>query len=184
MNVTDAIRRHIPENETSSSAAAALSSARFPPGLVEGATAMILTGALLLPVRRYVLKAAGKQLRMFADLVASTGLVIGVANAGMYTGSLYGSRIYLQKLASIPPSAPSATADAICQDEAVLAVRRKPVDNHVVGKEAAASMPSQSALSSVSWDPRVQTMLALQQALDRCQQRQQYSRSTRSSNDF
>ena len=124
MQVTDVIHRNVIQtrgemDDTTTTVASSKQSisaqphsfrSPVPPGVVEGATAFVLTSFLLLPVRRLAIRLAGKQLNVLTDLVVTAGQAVLAANAGLYAGSLYGSRVYLEKLAQIPPTAPSAAS--------------------------------------------------------------------------
>jgi hypothetical protein len=63
-----------------------------------------------------MLKAAGSQLRLFADLVVTSTQAAVSANAALYTGALTGSQAYLKLFNQVAPTAPSMTADSICND--------------------------------------------------------------------
>ena len=146
MKVADAIRRNSPPSSNDDRL-------QIPPGLVEGTAAFLFTGALLLPVRKVVIKAAGERLYLLADLICTSGHLMASANAALYAGSLYGSRAYLQQLAQVPPTAPSETASHICKQI------------HEFQMDA-----PKTEIQSETWDPRQQTIQALQQALEHCRQ--------------
>jgi len=173
-----------------------------PPGVVEGVTACIIAGVALLPVRRVALQLAGKQLHMLADLIVSTGQAMVAANVGLYTGCVYGSREYLRQLASVPPQAHSPTASAVCRE--IWLQRQPPPSTMESSASASSAVTTAESLSwnsssdnsdgllssgplsfdttsssSSSWDPRVQTIQALANALEHCRQRQQYEESTK-----
>jgi hypothetical protein len=178
MQVADVIRKHMEARSletTPSSSSTESSSFRFPvpPGVVEGIAVAVATGCLLLPVRRLALTSAGKRLLVFTDLVVTPVQCTVAASAGLYATSLYGSREYLRQLARVPPTAPSETAWAICQE--VLSRTSQPQDEDDATEltNLDASIPDGAA----SWDPRVQTLQALQKALVSCEQRQQYQTS-------
>jgi hypothetical protein len=188
MQVTGVIRRivRLQQVETMETAATATATATtttasrisdsIPPGVIPGISVAVLTGTLFLPARRMALMAVGQQLRPLVDLMVTTGQLTCAAMAGLYATSLYGSRVYLQQLAHINPMALSAVADAVCRDDTVVPLlphRDETKDSWSVDSSGNGYSAGTPSLSS-SWDPRVQTMLALHQALQSCQQRQLY----------
>jgi hypothetical protein len=199
MYVADAIRQHIniqqiepqsdssaPTNSSSSSSSSSSTSfsARLfdppatTPGLVVGITAGVVTFGLLTPVRRMLLQAAGKELHMLADLIVTSSQAVASANAAMYTGALTGSQVYLQLFNKVSPTAPSATADAICNEPKILSY----LQSHQQQSAYTASSSSGSASASADnsgWDPRVQLGMELQQALKHCQQRNDWKQRSK-----
>lgn len=173
MYMADTIRKHVqqiePQPDSSGpnhSSSSSLSASLFDPpattpGLVAGITAGFVTLGILTPVRGILLKAAGKNLRIVADLIVTSSQAIVSANAALYTGALAGSQVYLQLFNNVPPTAPSATADSICSDPKIMSYLH-------LQKYTSSSVP---ATDNSSWDPRVRLGVELQQALKHCQQR-------------
>jgi hypothetical protein len=157
-------------SSTSSSTSTYLSASLFDPpattpGLVVGITAGVVTFGLLTPVRSMLLQAAGPQLRLVADLVVTTTQAVVSANAALYTGALTGSQSYLKLFNQVKPTAPSVTADSICNDSKILSYLQSP--HHSTASASAASDADNSSV----WDPRVLLGMQLQQALKNCRQR-------------
>jgi hypothetical protein len=184
MQVADVIRKHMEARSLGRTPSASRSSSESSlpfgvpvlPGVVEGLSVAVATGCLLLPVRRLALTAVGKRLELFTDLVVTPAHCIVAATAGLYATSLYGSREYLRQLAQVPPTAPSETAGAICQE-----VLRMPSIPPSQRNDATGIItnPADTRIldGAASWDPRVQTLQALQQALESCERRQEYQKS-------
>jgi hypothetical protein len=142
------------------------------PGLVVGIAAGVVTFGLLTPVRTMLLKAVGPQLRTFADLLVTSSQAVASANAALYTGALTGSQTYLKLLNQVEPTAPSVTADSICNDPKILSYLESPL--HSTTGDASPSVPAASYYvdnNDSSWDPRVLLGIELQQALKHCRQR-------------
>jgi hypothetical protein len=214
MKLADLIRRHVvanePHNKTSrdsstttttrhnsNSIGSPVAEPWFPwivtkattatPGLLEGATAAVVTLGLFAPVRTVLLRAVGKTLGDLPELVLTSSQIMLAANAGLYTMGLYGSRHYLQQLSRLSttptssattaaaattttttattPQSPmlfSPTADAICRDDLVTNLLQQQQQ-----QQQQLETPSTSSL----WDPRVSVLNEMQQALETCRQR-------------
>jgi hypothetical protein len=193
MYMADVIRKHMqkielqsvsdssaPNNSSSTSATSSsatstyLSASLFDPpattpGLVVGITAGIVTFGLLTPVRSMLLQAAGPQLRLVADLMVTSSQAVASANVALYTGALTGSQAYLKLFNNVEPTAPSITADSICNDPKILSYLQSPLYNTTASSQ---SIPAVSDVDKNSgWDPRVLLGMELQQALEHCRQR-------------
>jgi hypothetical protein len=55
-----------------------------------------------------------------ADMIVTSSLAAASANVALYTGALTGSQVYLNLFKKVEPTAPSATADSICNDPKIL----------------------------------------------------------------
>lgn len=123
------------------------------PGLVAGCIMGATVFGMSVPLRSALFRrwqpAAGFD-RTLADLLMTTTQLYAAGTSGLYTMSLIGSHTYLKQLASIPSTAPSPTADAICSQ-----------------------VPSaEYAWNDRTWDPRHATLRAYSQALASCRSRQ------------
>jgi hypothetical protein len=205
MYVADAIRQHInipqvepqsdssaPHNSSSSSSSSSSTQSSSPslsarlfdppattPGLAVGITAGVATFGLLTPVRKILLQAAGKQLHIIADLIVTSSQAVASANVAMYTGALTGSQVYLKLFNNISPTAPSITADSICNEPRILSY----LQSHRQSDSTASSVSVPAAAAAVAddsgWDPRVQLAIELQQALKHCQQRNEWQQRSK-----
>ena len=142
-------------------------SSYFPPGTLEGFSACAITAVTLFPLRGAILRFAsrqpgGKSFKHFADIVISVTHALAATNAGLFVGSLYGSRAYLETLSNEPPSSDCTVTDRICNS----------MWSDVVPPNFATKSMGSEALAS--WDPRIQTMNSLQQAIETCRQRKEY----------
>ena len=180
--VADVIRRCVSEGQNKDSSGDKIFheqqqqqqlSFRFPvpPGVVEGVAAGLVVGGLSLPIRRKLLQIAGPRLHVLTELIVTPIQALVAFQAGMFTCSLYGSSHYLQRLAEIPIAAPSATADAICQDETVQALWTSSRMKNIVNKRMGEGAHSDSTLIM---DPRIHTLKLMERALIRCRERHEY----------
>jgi hypothetical protein len=192
MYMADVIRKHMQQidpqsdssapNNSSSSSSSSSSSTSSPsfsaslfdppattPGLVVGITAGVVTFGLLTPVRSMLLQAAGKNLRIVADLIVTSSQAVASANAALYTGALTGSQFYLKLFNNVEPTAPSATADSICNDPKILSYLQS---HHSLQQFYTTS--SVPVSDNSGWDPRVRLGIELQQALKHCQRRNEW----------
>jgi hypothetical protein len=209
MYMADVIRKHMqkmepqsvsdssaPNNSSSTSATSSsatstyLSASLFDPpattpGLVVGITAGIVTFGLLTPVRSMLLQAAGPQLRLVADLMVTSSQAVASANVALYTGALTGSQAYLKLFNNVEPTAPSITADSICNDPKIISYLQSP--QHSLQQSQFETASSSQSVPS-GWDPRVLLGMELRQALKHCRQRnelqqQQSKQETISTNE-
>lgn len=178
------------------------------PGFVDALVAGTLVAALLTPVRSQILSrvttttraaatpassggrgrgsstgtASSSSFRIFTDLVVTSIQAVLSASAGLYVGSLQGSRTYLQQLArTLPPSAaaygtpsPEAmAADTVCESDLVThwLVAPGPLRS---SKEMGHSLGQQFCFAQ---DPRRQTLEAFAAALEACRNRRRRNRS-------
>jgi hypothetical protein len=204
MYMADVIRKHMqkiepqsvsdssaPNNASSSSSSSTYLSASLfdppatTPGLVVGITAGIVTFCLLTPVRSMLLRAAGPQLRLVADLMVTSSQAVASANVALYTGALTGSQAYLKLFNNVEPTAPSITADSICNDPKIISYLQSP--QHSLQQSQFETASSSQSVPS-GWDPRVLLGMELRQALKHCRQRnelqqQQSKQETISTNE-
>jgi hypothetical protein len=168
MKMADNIRRHFKDGDA---ARKTDSSYSIPPGAVEGVAAFAFAGLALLPARRVILQQASGNpaFRHFMDLVVSVGHAIAATQVGLMAGSVYGGRYYLQEFAQHSPTTESPVADRICD---TMWTTILPPHLHQSN-----STSSNSVESTSSWDPRIQTMDSLQQAIENCRRRQEYKES-------
>jgi hypothetical protein len=116
-----------------------------------------------------LLQAAGKNLRIVADLIVTSSQAVASANAALYAGALTGSQVYLKLFNHVAPTAPSVTADSICHDPQIMSYLQS---HHSLQQLRTASQsPASDVDNSSGWDPRVRLGMELQQALKHCQQR-------------
>lgn len=144
-----------------------------PPGTVEGLTATVLTGLMLWPARNVAIRAAGKQLYAFAELLATSTQILVSFQAGLFVGSIYGSykeldqfaqrRLPFDKDRSKTMSAPvleaavSGIEQRVCGDDSIQSYLKRPV-----------WQPTKEGLLPPSMDPERIAMTAFRDALNRC----------------
>jgi hypothetical protein len=142
----------------------------YPPGFMEGVAAMIASGLFVFsPFRSAILRQASSSspgFGNFVNLVITPLLVVGSAQVGFATASLVGSKVYLNEVADVPPTAISPMTDLICYD-LLLIPKEKGMRNY----SPSSSSPGVGAASS--WDPRVQTLYSLSRAMETCHKRDQ-----------
>jgi hypothetical protein len=143
------------------------------PGLLEGITAGLVSLGVLTPVRRVFLGAVGRSFGDLPEIFITVSQVILSADVGFLTCSVLGSRHYLHSLASVSSSAPSPTADQICNHKLVQELSARP--NFI---DPSRTMDPSSKPSSVAqWDPRLVLAIDLQEALRTCRDRQTHQSS-------
>ena len=152
---------------------------QFPPGSVEGVATFVLSGLIVFaPFRSAILRSravAGPMstspntgFKNLVDLIITPVLAVASAQVGLAAASLVGSKVYLEEVANVPPTAKSRMADLICSDLLLI-----PKEKGITMMKDPPSLLS-SSLSSSSWDPRIQTLSNLSRAMNTCQQRSQY----------
>lgn len=198
MQVTDVIRRH--EAATSAAAAASPSTDSMKnddplqplrnfldtPGVMQGCMVATVCLGVFVPARRLLLRIADQQWKLgtiFPDLVLTPTMAVATAQCSLWAGSVYGSAAYLQRLAEIAANTTttqSLTVDAICNDAitgtatATILESRRLDDEGEANFYDNASYSESKTSSDVSWDPREQTINALQRALKACRERREY----------
>ncbi|CAJ1966622.1 unnamed protein product [Cylindrotheca closterium] len=157
MKMADVARKHYHGVENSSPSG-------IPPGALQGATAFVLAGVALLPVRRLLLKNAGHQgFKNFVDIIASVGGTLAATQAGLVVGSLYGSKVYLDLLKEEPVTSKSQLTDDIC--------------NTMWSTVLPPHLHHAKSPSCGSFDPRLQPLISLQEAMQQCNARKEYQES-------
>ena len=173
MRCADAIRKiYDAPADSSSSNNSNASPVGIPPGTAQGISAFLITGIALFPLRRVILNSAGgggnhKPFQHFVDIVISVGHALASTQVGLYIGSLYGSQTYLDLLKKEPPTSNSPLTDKVCQK----------IWSDILPKNYYHS-PSNFPSSSQQFDPRAQTMTALQEAIESCLRRKEFQQST------
>jgi hypothetical protein len=145
------------------------------PGVSQGCAAACCGLALMIPVRRSLLRVCDKHWNLgtaFPDLVITPMLAIYLAQCSLWIGSLYGSSYYLNKLASIPTTKSSQTADTICNDPSVINASRLLSASSV--PHALSNNPSIMRHYLNEWDPQRNVSSALHDAVRSCQERREY----------
>ena len=153
---------------------------QFPPGAVEGVATFVLSGLVVFaPFRSAILRSravAGPMptspntgFKNLVDLIITPVLAVASAQVGLAAASLVGSKVYLEEVANVSPTAKSPMADLICSDLLLI-----PKEKGITMMKDSSSLSSLSSSSSSSWDPRVQTLFSLSRAINTCQQRSQY----------
>ena len=158
MKMADVVRKHYHGAGNSSSG--------VPPGALQGAVALVLSGAALLPVRRILLRNAamnGRAFHHFVDIFASVGGFMAATQAGLVVGSLYGSKVYLDLLKEEPASSQSPLTDEIC----------KAMWTTVIPQKLHGAKPPAYS----SFDPRLQPLNSLYEAMVSCKARKVYQDS-------
>jgi hypothetical protein len=153
------------------------------PGVQQGIFTVVGCVLISIPTRRLVLHVSDKHLglgRSFPDLVISPALAMLTGQSALYVGSLYGAKQYLQRLADFDHDGRyrdhrdgvvhSPILDSICGDAVTVdALQIRDSPDYAYSWNATAKLDS-----AESWDPRVQTVQALQRALETCSKRQKY----------
>lgn len=170
MKLADLTRKYYREDEQKKTNEDSSTTSSFPPGTLHGLSACAVTAIALLPMRKVILKHAGRQpggkpFQSFVDIVISVGHALAATQVGFFIGSLYGSRTYLEMLQNEPPTSKCAVTDRIC-DTMWSNVLPPQLNNNIV-----------EPFSQQSWDPRYQTMNSLQQAVESCRRRKEYQQS-------
>lgn len=138
---------------------------RTPPGLVDGLIAGALVAALLTPVRSRVLKAAGSSMGILPDLVVSSSQVVAAGTCGLYVGSLFGSRVYLQQLTQMSRLVPdeqedsSRLVDTVCDSNLM---------KQLLQDYSPRDVGTTSSQYYFAQDPRRLTLESFAKALDAC----------------
>jgi hypothetical protein len=191
MKAADCIRKVYSEDDPTESKS-------MPPGTFEGLGAFVVTGMLLSPLRGVILNAAGGKVaghsfRNFCDLVITPFMAVVAAQAGLVAGSVFGSRVYLEQVAYVPPSKVSTVTDRACQQLLLYSLDQ---GDDPTERWTSSSLSSSSALdasdevnqkwmagprmdqSTSFWDPRVETMRSFRLALENCRKRHTLNQST------
>ena len=171
MKLADLTRKYYREDEQKKANQESSTALSFPPGTLHGLSTCAITAIALLPMRKVILKHAGRQpggkpFQSFVDLVISVGHALAATQVGLFVGSLYGAKAYLETLQSEPPSSKCAVTDRICETMWSNVLPPQFTNNNTV-----------ESFSQQSWDPRHQTMSALQQAIESCRRRKEYQQS-------
>ena len=165
MQLTDVIRRHdAGPKSTKEEDNDPLQPLRIfleTPGVKQSFMVATVCLGVFFPLRRVILRVADQQLKLgtiFPDLVVTPTMAVVTAQISLLAGSIYGSTAYLRRLADIPADEHSPTVDAICNDPVVTAAL---YNTHS---------------SNNTWDPREQTIHAMQGALIACRVRREYQK--------
>ena len=161
MKVADTIRKEY----TNDGEKKTESKSFFPPGLVQGLSACVVTGVALVPLRRVILHQSSNHLafRNFVDLVISVGHALAATQVGFLAGSVYGSNFYLQELAKVPPTTESPVVDRICNT----------MWSEILPTSIPQTTIDRNMAAATSWDPRVSTMASLQLTIENCRRRKE-----------
>lgn len=158
------------------------------PGVKEGVSTAALCLVILIPGRQWLLRTADRHWQLgtiFPDLIVTPTCAVIVAQCSLWSTSVFGSATYLNRLADIASPPPtnnqsleqkqqqhplahllphSPTVDSICNDPVMVeAMKSRP--------NKAACHDNSSSSSMNNFDPREQTLLALDRALTACQVR-------------
>jgi hypothetical protein len=133
------------------------------PGVKEGFISFALCCGVSIPTRRLVIRGADSVFKLgniFPDLVITPPLVIACVQIPFYMGSLYGSKLYLDRFCN-NKNMDMVLANSICRDSWIMSVL---YDRHFLETHSLDNSDPDS------WDPRQQTMQALHAALFKCRE--------------
>jgi hypothetical protein len=144
------------------------------PGVKQGFMVVTVCLGVFVPVRRILLRVADQQWKLgtiFPDLLVTPIMAVTTAQCSLWAGSVYGSADYLHRLADTAATThlSSPTVDAICNDPAV--------DETATGQSRRFDVEHTNSFTNStlrnSWDPREQTIYALERALKACLERRE-----------
>jgi len=145
------------------------------PGVQQGFLTACLMTAVFVPVRRLFLRVAKNEFNLgtiFPDLVLTPAMAMLTAQTALFVGSCYGSKAYLERLVTAAGSTTSG-GDISNNSRMVNAVCDAPVTVAAMKLNYPRLWDGDYSSGSSSWDPRVQTVVSLQRALQRCRERQE-----------
>ena len=175
MALADLIRKQEPQRDTPTEQNR-IRTFLLTPGVQQGFLTAVALTAVFVPVRRLFLRVAKNELNLgtiFPDLVVTPVMAMLTAQTALFVGSCYGSKAYLERLVTAAASTTSggdtsnsSMADAVCDAPVTVAAMKLNYPKLWDGDYSSSS-------SSNSWDPRVQTVVSLQRALQRCRERRE-----------